>query len=112
MSFVLMVLGMAAATYVCKASFFLLGQRVAFPRLLREALEFVPVAVLTAIVVPLVLAPRGAGLELTWRNPQLVATVAAIAVCALTRHQLLTIVLGLAVFFGWQFGVLEFRVPD
>lgn len=106
MNFALMVLGMAAATYVSKATFFLLGQRLRFPGLLKEALDFVPVAVLTAIVVPLVLSPRGAGLELTWRNPQLVATVAAITVCVVTRHQLLTIVLGLAVFFGWQFGVL------
>ena len=62
-----------------------------------------PVTVLTAIIVPMVLAPHGQGLELTWRNPQLVAALFAIAVCATTRHQLLTILLGLVAFFGWQF---------
>jgi len=51
-------------------------------------------------------APHGAGLEITWRNPQLVAASVAVAVCALTRHQLLTIVTAMLVFFGWQFGVL------
>jgi len=41
-------------------------------------------------------------LELTWRNPQLVASIVAVAVCVATRRQLLTIVAGLAVFFCWQ----------
>lgn len=106
MSYALMILGMAAATYACKATFFLLGHRLVFPPLLKAALDFVPVTVLTAIVVPLVLSPRGEGLELTWRNPQLVATIVAVIVCAATRHQLLTIAAGLAAFFAWQFGVL------
>lgn len=107
MSYTLMILGMAVATMICKATFFLLGHRLVFPSLLRDALDFVPATVLTAIIVPLVVAPHGAGLELTWRNPQLVATVAAVAVCAVTRHQLLTIAVGLAAFFTWQFGVLS-----
>ena len=49
------------------------------------------------------LAPQGQGLELNWHNPQLIAALVAIAVCAVTRHQLLTILIGLLVFFGWQF---------
>jgi len=100
------ILGMAVITVLIKAGIFLLGDRVAFPPWLRMALGFVPVTVLTAIIVPMVLAPQGGGLELTWRNPQLVAALAAIAVCAATKRQLLTIVVALAVFFAWQFGVL------
>ncbi|HYD61479.1 MAG TPA: AzlD domain-containing protein [Noviherbaspirillum sp.] len=101
-----MILGMAAVTVFIKASIFVLGGRVRFPPLLQQALGFVPVTVLTAIIVPMVLAPHGEGLELTWRNPQLVASIAAILVCAATRKQLLTIVIALTVFFGWQFGVI------
>jgi branched-subunit amino acid transport protein len=101
-----MILGMAAVTIFIKASIFVLGGRVRFPPLLQQALGFVPVTVLTAIIVPMVLAPHGEGLELTWRNPQLVASIAAILVCAATRKQLLTIVIALTVFFGWQFGVI------
>jgi branched-subunit amino acid transport protein len=100
-----MILGMAAVTVFIKAAIFVLGSRVAFPQWLQQALGFVPVTVLTAIIVPMVLAPHGEGLELTWRNPQLVASVAAILVCAATRRQLLTIVVALSVFFGWQFGL-------
>ena len=56
-----------------------------------------------ALVLP---NQKGAGLELTWHNPQLVASIVAVAVCAATRKQLLTIAVGLAVFFAWQFGGL------
>ena len=106
MSYAIMILGMAVLTFIIKAGLFIVGDRIAFPPLLRQALEFVPVTVLTAIVVPMVLAPNGGGLELTWRNPQLVAAIATILICAATRRQLLTIVAGLAVFLGWQFLVL------
>lgn len=106
MNYTLLILGMAAVTVFVKAALFVLGERVRLPALVQEALGFVPVTVLTAIIVPLVLAPGGQGLELSWRNPQLVAAVVAIVVCALTHRQLLTIVLGLGVFFGWRLGLV------
>jgi branched-subunit amino acid transport protein len=106
MSYTLMILGMAVLTAVARAGLLVAGSRVAFPPIVREALSFVPAASLTAIIVPMVLAPHGAGLELTWRNPHLVGAAAAVTICVLTRHQLVTIVAGLAVFFGWQFLVL------
>jgi branched-subunit amino acid transport protein len=100
-----MIAGMALATLACKALFFLLGSRVVFPSLLREALEFVPVTVLTAIVVPLVAAPEGT-LDLSWRNPQLIATLAAIGIAAAARQPLITIVGAMSLFFVWRFAVL------
>ena len=106
MTYTLIILGMAFITVFIKAAIFILGGRVAFPPLLQQALGFVPVTVLTAIVVPMVLAPHGEGVELTWRNPQLVASIVAILVCAATQRQLLTIGIALVTFFGWQFGVL------
>ena len=103
MSYLTAILGMAAITVAIKAAIFVLGDRVAFPPMLKEALEFVPVTVLTAIIVPMVLAPHGKELELTWRNPQLVAAAVAVAVSVAARRQLLTIAVGLTVFFGWQY---------
>jgi branched-subunit amino acid transport protein len=99
MSYLLMIAGMAAVTVFIKAAIFMVGDRIVFPPLLKQALGFVPVTVLTAIIVPMVLAPGGKALELSWHNPQLVASIVAIAVCAATRRQLLTIVVALAVFF-------------
>lgn len=106
MSFTVMILGMAVLTFVIKAGLFVAGDRIVFPPLLRQALDFVPVTVLTAIVTPMVLAPGGGGLELTWRNPQLVGAAVTILVCLVTGRQLLTILAGLGVFLGWQFLVL------
>jgi len=103
MSATITILGMAALTVLVKALIFLLGERVRFSPLARQALGFVPVTVLTAIIVPMVLAPHGGGLELDWRNPQLVAAGAAVLVCTVTRRALLTIGVGLGVFFAWQY---------
>jgi len=105
MSATLTILGMAVITVFIKAVIFILGDRVVFSPALRQALSFVPVTVLTAIIVPMILAPQGQGLELSWYNPQLVGAIAAVLVCAMTRHQLLTILVGLVVFLGWQYGL-------
>ncbi|WP_395823262.1 AzlD domain-containing protein [Collimonas sp.] len=107
MTYTLTIIGMALITFFIKAFIFVLGDRVVFPIWLKEALVFVPVTVLTAIIVPMVLAPHGAEMELHWRNPQLIAAIVAVLVCAATRRQLLTIAVGLAVFFAWQFGVTD-----
>ncbi|MES2262451.1 MAG: AzlD domain-containing protein [Pseudomonadota bacterium] len=107
MNTTLTIIGMAVLAFTIKALIFILGDRVAFSPLAKQALGFVPVTVLTAIIVPMILAPHGQGLELSWHNPQLVAAIVAALVCAATRHQLATIVVGLTVFFGWQFMLVQ-----
>jgi branched-subunit amino acid transport protein len=107
MNDVLLILGMALITWVIRAAVFVLGDRLVFPPLVRTALGFVPVTVLTAIIVPMAVSPHGTQAELTWRNPQLVGALAAIVVSAWTRRPLLTIAVGLAVFFLWQGVVLR-----
>jgi branched-subunit amino acid transport protein len=107
MSYVVLIVGMAAITWLIRAAVFVLGDRLVFPPLLRTALGFVPVTVLTAIIVPMAVSPHGNDAELSWRNPQLVGALAAIVVSALTRRPLLTIAVGLVVFFAWQCVVLK-----
>lgn len=107
MNYVVLILGMAVITFAIRSTVFLLGERIVFPPLVRTALGFVPVTVLTAIIVPMAVAPHGGAPELTWRNPQLVGALAACLVSALTRKPLLTIAVGLAVFFTWQGLVLH-----
>ena len=107
MNYVVLILGMALITWTIRATVFVLGDRLVFPPLVRTALGFVPVTVLTAIIVPMAVSPHGGGAELTWRNPQLIGALAAVAVSALTRRPLLTIAVGLAVFFVWQGVVLK-----
>ena len=105
MSDFLLIVGMAVITYGIRSAVFVFGTRLRFPPLLRTALGFVPVTVLTAIIVPMVVAPHGGDAEWTWRNPQLMATLVAFAVCAITRRPLLTIAVALVVFFSWQYAV-------
>ncbi|MGF6657600.1 branched-subunit amino acid transport protein [Paraburkholderia youngii] len=106
MNYVVLIVGMAAITWLIRAAVFVLGERLVFPPLMRTALSFVPVTVLTAIIVPMAVSPHGNNAELTWRNPQLVGALAAIVVSAVTRRPLLTIAIGLVVFFVWQCVVL------
>jgi branched-subunit amino acid transport protein len=107
MNYVLIILGMAVITLLIRTTVFIVGERLVFSPLVRTALGFVPVTVLTAIIVPMAVSPHGGGAELTWRNPQLVGALAAIVVSALTRRPLLTIAVGLATFFLWQGVVLK-----
>ncbi|HEY4295068.1 MAG TPA: AzlD domain-containing protein [Paraburkholderia sp.] len=107
MNYVVLIFGMAAITWIIRAAVFVLGDRLVFTPLVRTALGFVPVTVLTAIIVPMAVSPHGSNAELTWRNPQLVGALAAIVVSALTRRPLLTIAVGLVVFFAWQGIVLK-----
>jgi branched-subunit amino acid transport protein len=65
------------------------------PGWLNEALGFVPIAVLTAIIVPaVVIGPEGA-LVLTG-NPRFPAAILAVTVALVTRSVLPTIAAGLA----------------
>jgi branched-subunit amino acid transport protein len=105
MTAIWMIVGMALVTYVVKASVLILGERVRFAPIVRTALGFVPVTVLTAIVVPIVLAPHHGEAELSWRNPQLVAALGTAVVGFTTRHALATIAFGLVLFFAWHMWV-------
>lgn len=100
----LIIAGMALVTFLIRYSFFAVGERLVFPPLVKRALRFVPVAVLSAIVVPAVLMPDGAaaGWRLDWRNAYLVAAVVT-GVVAWRGDRLLTAIGGgLAVFFFWR----------
>lgn len=96
---VLLILGMMLVTYAARYPLLALAGRVTLPRLLELALSFVPVAVLTAICIPMVLRPGGGDWQVAWSNPYLLASVLAIGVAWFTRHLLLTITLGMLCFF-------------
>lgn len=98
----LVILGMAAVTFGIRYSFFVLGDRVAFPPWMRRALHYVPVAVLTAIVVPMVLLPDGTHWQLTWRNAWLAGALVS-GVMAWKRLPLIAAIAGsMTVYFLWR----------
>ena len=90
----LIILGMSVATFGQRASFLLLPEHVKLPLLLRQALRYVPAAVLTAIWAPELLLQKGV-LSLAPGNERLLAGMVAIAVAWRFRATFATIVAGL-----------------
>lgn len=91
------ILGMALVTFPVRASFLVFGHRIDFPPLLRRALHYVPAAVLTALIVPMALAPQGA-MELSFGNAYLIGTLVSGGVAFATRKTLLAICVSFAVY--------------
>jgi len=83
-------------TFATRFSFIFLLDRIKMPDWFRRGLRFVPVAVLSAIILPELTSPNGS-LFLSWRNPQLLAGTVAILVAWRTKNVILTIVVGMAI---------------
>ncbi len=82
-------------TFLIRLSFIALLHRWAVPDWFRRGLRFVPVAVLSAIILPELTNPNGS-LFISWRNPQLLAGGVAILVAWRTKNVILTILAGMA----------------
>ena len=101
----LLIAGMAVVTFGIRYSMFAVAGKVEFPAGLVNALKYVPPAVLTAIVVPAVLMPGGEEINLSYTNAYLVGALVAGVVGWSSKNLLLTIVVGMTVFLGWQWFV-------
>ena len=99
MNEILLILGMFLVTYSVRLLPFALAERLNFPYWLQNALSFVPVAALTAIIAPIIMYDDQGNFSPGLSNDQLVASVIAFAVAYKTKHLLLTVVAGLAAFF-------------
>lgn len=93
-----LIAGMFAVTFGVRYATLALVARKPLPVLLERALHYVPVAVLTAIIVPAAMMPAGE-LWLAHNNAHLWAGAAATGVAWRWRALLPTIVVGMAVFF-------------
>ncbi len=101
MNEVLIIFGMAIATFSIRYIMFAASSRITLAPWVLHSLRYVPPVVLTAIIVPEVLLNEGV-LHVSFTNARLAGAIAAGIVGGLTQNLLLTIVLGMAVFFGWQ----------
>ncbi len=105
MSTWLAILGLSAVTFLLRASFIVFADPQKFPHRFRQALTFVPPAVLAAIVVPGLVLLRGE-LDLTLANPRWIAGALAILIAARTRNLLAAIATGMCAlwFLQWALG--------
>jgi branched-subunit amino acid transport protein len=101
MNEVLLIAGMALVTFLIRYPALAILGRISLPDMLIRALRYVPVAVLTAIIVPLMLMPDGVP-EFSVSNPFLVAGIASVFISWRTKNLLLTIGLGMMIFLAWR----------
>jgi branched-subunit amino acid transport protein len=94
-------LGAGLATYLIRLSFIAVEGRVRLPPWFRTALQFVPAAMLSALIAPDLLMHDGA-LYLSPYNARLVAGLVAIVVAARTRSVGWTIASGMATLIGLE----------
>ena len=89
-----LILGMALLTFTPRYLPFALAGKTTLPPMLESALNYVPIAVLSAIIVQNSLIRDGV-IELSIHNHYLIATAAAFITAILSRHLFLTIAIGL-----------------
>ena len=93
--------GMMLVTFGVRYPLLAMSDRITLPPRLMQALNYVPPAVLTAIIVPAVLLENNS-LWFTPDNPRLMGALAALGVGLWQKNLLLTILVGMGVFLGWQ----------
>lgn len=93
---------MGLVTYLLRLSFIVAWERLALPTMAREALRYVPPAVLAAIVMPELLKPGGGPLDLSLGNIRLIAGLVATIVAWRTHNALLTIATGMLILVATQ----------
>jgi branched-subunit amino acid transport protein len=105
---ILLVAGMALVTFAVRYPVLALVSKVSLPPALVAALKFIPPAVLTAIIVPALLAPDGPELDFSLTNDYLIAGVITTVVAWRTRNLLLTLATGMAAFWLWRLLVVPY----
>ena len=91
----LVIIGMGIITYGIRLSMIVLWEKVEIPIRLKQALRFVPPAVLSAIIFPELLQPGGR-LDVSLGNERLLAGLLAMVVAWRTKNILWTIIVGMA----------------
>ena len=97
----LAILGAGAVTFALRLSFIALLRRVEIPHFLGRALRFVPAAVLTAVIIPLLFHEDDA-LNVSIGNERLLAGLFAALIAWRTRSVLFTLGGGMAVLWALQ----------
>ena len=97
----LLFLAIAVGTFSLRFSFIYLFGKIGMPDWLRSALRFVPASVLAALVFPALTHPAGV-LDLSLGNVRLLAGLGGALVAWRTKNVLLTIAVGMVLFWILQ----------
>lgn len=98
---VILLGGMTLVTFGIRYPLLAMSDRITLPPRLLQALNYVPPAVLTAIVVPAVLVNNDR-LWIDFDNARLAGSLATLAIGLWRKNLLLTILVGMGIFLLWQ----------
>ena len=96
-----LLIGMTLVTFLIRYPLLAMSGRITLPPKLIQALNYVPPAVLTAIIVPAVLVEDNS-LWLSPNNPRVLGALAALGMGLWKKNLLLTILSSMGVFLLWK----------
>jgi branched-subunit amino acid transport protein len=99
---IITLLGMGVVTYLTRVLFIVGMKGDRLPPFVVRWLSYVPVAVLAAIICPMLAAPEKR-LDLTYTNPYLLAGIAATVIAIITKNLIITVIGGMGVILLLKF---------
>lgn len=93
------IIGMTLVTYFTRFGALALFRFTGVPTWLNRWLKYVPVAILTSLIVPALLLPKGY-LDISLQNHYLIAGIAAAFVAYKSRNIIATLGLGMLIMFA------------
>ena len=91
---IITLVGMGVVTYLTRALFIVGMKGDDLPAFVKRWLSFVPVAVLTAVICPMIAAPQR-HLDLTYGNPYLLAGIVSAVIAFATKNLIVTVLGGM-----------------
>ncbi len=101
MEYILLILGMGILTYLPRLIPLFLLTKLQLPPWLEEGLDFLPAAILGALVLPLIIMP-GDAREISLVQPHFLAAIPTIIIALATRSLAVTVLVGMGSFWLWQ----------
>lgn len=98
----MVIVGAAVVTYLSRMLPLVLLSRCKVPPIVERWLGFIPIAVLSSLLAPLLLMPQG-HLDLTANNHYLLAALPTMVVAWVSQNLLITLVAGIIVMAVIQF---------
>ena len=95
------ILAVGALNYLSRLSFIAAFGRRSMPAWLARSLKFVPAAMLTALVLPMIVAVPTAAAT-AWVNPRVLAAIAAAAAAYYTHSTVKTLAVGMLALWSLQ----------
>ena len=98
----LLIIGTALITFLTRYSFVMLFRNKVFSKRVVNWLKYIPIAILTTLIVPTVLVPKGK-LDMTLNNDYFIAVIVSVLIAYKTKNVIITIICGMSVVLAFRF---------